>query len=156
MPLRRLTRREFNNTLRDLVGVTSNPADAFPLDIDGSFMFHRAGVVSTLDASVLFDTLQPGELLEWPADTLLARLFQEDAPRLLGDRPLRFACSCSRERVAAMLESLGPEEARAAVIDGAARIRCEFCGQDYQFSGDEVEALFHRPDDGIRTPGTLQ
>ena len=107
-------------------------------------------------ASVLFDTLQPGELLQWPAETLLARLFQEDGPRLLGERPLRFACSCSRERVAAMLESLGPEEARAAVIDGAARVRCEFCGQDYGFSGDEVEALFDRPDDGIRTPGTLQ
>src|SRR3954462_14177989 len=34
MPLRRLTRKEFNNTLRDLLGDTSNPADAFPLDRD--------------------------------------------------------------------------------------------------------------------------
>src|SRR5262245_55962452 len=31
-PLRRLTRREYNNTVRDLLGDTSRPADQFPLD----------------------------------------------------------------------------------------------------------------------------
>jgi molecular chaperone Hsp33 len=107
-------------------------------------------------ASVLFDTLTPHELLQWPAETLLSRLFQEDGVRLLGDKPLRFACSCSRERVAAMLESLGPDEARAAVIGGSANIRCEFCGQAYRFSADEVEALFSRPGPEVRAPGALQ
>jgi hypothetical protein len=58
MPLRRLTHREFNNTVRDLLGVTSNPADAFPLDLDGGFLFHRAGLVSTLDASTLRDAAE--------------------------------------------------------------------------------------------------
>jgi hypothetical protein len=58
MPLRRLTHREFNNTVRDLLGVTSNPADAFPLDLDGGFLFHRAGLVSSLDASVLRDAAE--------------------------------------------------------------------------------------------------
>ncbi|MGN7726093.1 Hsp33 family molecular chaperone HslO [Luteimonas sp. 22616] len=107
-------------------------------------------------ASVLFDTLKPHELLQWPAETLLSRLFQEDGVRLLGDKPLRFACSCSRERVAAMLESLGPDEARAAVIGGSANIRCEFCGQAYRFGADEVEALFSRPGPEVRAPGALQ
>jgi molecular chaperone Hsp33 len=107
-------------------------------------------------ASVLFDTLKTGELLQWPAQTLLARLFQEDEVRLLGDKPLRFACSCSRERVAAMLESLGPEEARAAVIGGSADIRCEFCGQAYRFSAGEVEALFSRPGPEVQAPEALQ
>jgi redox-regulated HSP33 family molecular chaperone len=32
----------------------------------------------------------------------------------MGEKPLSFACSCSRERVAAMLQSLGEDEARAA------------------------------------------
>lgn len=70
MPLRRLTHREFNNTVQDLLGVTSKPADAFPLDLDGGFLFHRAGLVSTLDASTLRDaaeamvkTLDVGKLL---------------------------------------------------------------------------------------------
>jgi molecular chaperone Hsp33 len=107
-------------------------------------------------ASALFDTLKPGELLQWPVQTLLARLFHEDGVRLLGDKPLRFACSCSRERVAAMLESLGPDEARAAVIGGSAHVRCEFCGQAYEFTGDEVDALFSRTGPEIGAPGALQ
>src|SRR5450432_1198408 len=32
MPLRRLTNREYNNTVHDLFGDTTQPADAFPLD----------------------------------------------------------------------------------------------------------------------------
>jgi len=58
MPLRRLTHREYNNTVRDLLGVTTNPADAFPLDLDNGFLFHRAGLVSTLDASTLRDAAE--------------------------------------------------------------------------------------------------
>lgn len=90
----------------------------------------------------LFDTLAGDELLTLPTETLLHRLFHEDAPRQLGDRALRFGCSCSRERVAAMLASLGKDEAEAAVIDGAARVQCEFCGQQYGFKPEEVSALF--------------
>lgn len=107
-------------------------------------------------ASVLFDTLGPEELLQWPAETLLTRLFHEEDIRLLGDKPLRFACSCSRERVAAMLESLGPDEARAAVVEGSAQVRCEFCGQAYRFSADEVEALFSERGPEAPAPGALQ
>jgi len=107
-------------------------------------------------ASALFDTLRPDELLQWPAGTLLTRLFHEEGIRLLGDKPLRFACSCSQERVEAMLESLGPDEARAAVIGGSAHVRCEFCGQAYRFSADEVEALFRRKGPESPAPGAIQ
>src|SRR6266478_9077572 len=31
MPLRRMTRAEFNNTMRDLIGDATGPANAFPL-----------------------------------------------------------------------------------------------------------------------------
>ena len=51
MPLRRLTQREYNNTVRDLLGVTTKPASNFPTDLDVEFIFRRYGVVSTLDAS---------------------------------------------------------------------------------------------------------
>lgn len=107
-------------------------------------------------ASALFDTLRPDELLQWPAETLLTRLFHEEDVRLLGDKPLRFACSCSPERVGAMLQSLGREEALAAVIGGSAQIRCEFCGQAYRFTADEVEALFSQTAPEALAPGGLQ
>jgi hypothetical protein len=51
MPLRRLNQREYNNTVRDLLGVTTSPATNFPTDVDATFIFRRFGDVSTLDAS---------------------------------------------------------------------------------------------------------
>ena len=95
-------------------------------------------------ASVLFDTLSAAELLTTPAEVVLHRLFHEDGVRLLGDRPLRFACSCSRDRVSAMLESLGEEESREAAAgnDGLVEVRCEFCGESYRFTGDDLDTLF--------------
>ncbi len=95
-------------------------------------------------AGALFETLSPDELLDWPAGTLLHRLFHEEGVEVLGQRPLHFGCSCSRERVAAMLQSLGREEAEAAAAaaGGSARIRCEFCGQQYEFNPGEISMLF--------------
>jgi molecular chaperone Hsp33 len=81
-------------------------------------------------------------LLDWSGEELVTRLFHEDGVQFLGARALRFACSCSRERVEAMLTSLGEGEARAAVTEGEAVVRCEFCGQSYRFSPAEIEALF--------------
>lgn len=104
----------------------------------------------------LFDTLTARELLELPGDTLLHRLFHEDAPQPMGERPLRFACSCSQARVSAMLESLGIEEARAAVIDGTAHVRCEFCGQDYRFDMAQIDALFTSQTGQMEAPERLQ
>ena len=92
----------------------------------------------------LFDTLRPRELLDWPLDTLLQRLFHEEEVQLTGERALRFACSCSRERVLAMLESLGPQEARAAAETGAAEVHCEFCGKAYRLPLEEIEQALRR------------
>ncbi|MGY0620315.1 Hsp33 family molecular chaperone HslO [Lysobacter sp. A378] len=93
--------------------------------------------------TALFDTLSVDELLDLPAQDLLTRLFHEDGVQLLGDKPLSFACSCSTERVEAMLVSLGEQEALAAAAasDGNAQIRCEFCGQRYSFSETRIREL---------------
>lgn len=107
-------------------------------------------------ASMLFDTLGEAELLELSAATLLQRLFHEEGVQALGQKPLRFACSCSRQRVAAMLHSLGADEARAAVIDGRAEVRCEFCGERYYLNPDEIEELLARPDPTNPAPASLQ
>lgn len=107
-------------------------------------------------ASALFDTLSPQELMAWSEAQLLTRLFHEDDPKLLGGKPLRFACSCSRERVASMLQSLGAEEAHAAVIDGSAIVRCEFCSQTYRFDRPAVDALFTDRGRPMEAPERLQ
>ena len=107
-------------------------------------------------ANALFDTLKAGELLITPTDELLYRLFHEEDPQILTENPLRFACSCSRERVSSMLQSLGPTEARATLADGQTEIRCEFCGQRYLFSPAQIEELFASPPVGMVAPERLQ
>ena len=109
-------------------------------------------------ASALFETLAAPELLATPAETLLHRLFHEDGVRVLGDKPLQFACSCSRERVSSMLESLGEEEARAAAEGnaGIAEIRCEFCGETYRYTAEEIAGLFTPRPAHLDAPERLQ
>lgn len=93
-------------------------------------------------SSAIFDTLGRDELLDVPSQTLLFRLFHEDDVRLVGQRALRFACSCSRERVADMLRSLDLQETLDSARDGLTEVHCDFCGQGYQFTETEVRALF--------------
>jgi hypothetical protein len=53
LPLHRLDHREYNNTVRDLLGDASRPADRFPADLDAEFFYRRAGLVSSQDYSTL-------------------------------------------------------------------------------------------------------
>ncbi len=107
-------------------------------------------------AGALFDTLSTQELLEWDSNDLLTRLFHEDGVAILGHKPLSFACSCSRERVEAMLVSLGEDEATAAVADGEARVRCEFCGQTYRFDEQQIATLFSKTAIELDAPDRVQ
>jgi len=108
-------------------------------------------------ASALFDTLGKAELLATPAEQMLHRLFHEEKPELMGSKPLAFGCSCSYERVASMLVSLGEEEARAAAEDtGAVDVRCEFCGREYHFPLTEFGILFHGAEGTVPAPERLQ
>jgi molecular chaperone Hsp33 len=57
-----------------------------------------------------------------------------------------------------MLESLGEDEARAAVEDnaGQAEVHCEFCGETYRYSATEIAALFVSRPSGWSAPDRLQ
>ena len=88
-------------------------------------------------------TLTQEELLQLDVETILHRLFWEE--KLLRFEPMtpRFACTCSRERVGQMLQSLGREEIDGIVAErGEVEIGCEFCGQQYRFDPVDVGELF--------------
>ena len=54
--------------------------------------------------------------------------------------PVRFACRCSRERVAGLIRMVGADEVRQALADrGAIDVTCEFCGQRYAVSREEAQ-----------------
>ena len=104
----------------------------------------------------LFDTLGVAELLEATGETVVLRLFHEDGVELLGAKPLSFGCSCSRERVESMLVSLGEYEALAAAADGEAKVRCEFCGEQYIFTEAEVRTLLQAHASDLEAPERSQ
>ncbi len=88
-------------------------------------------------------TLGAAELLATPAEPLLYRLYHEESVRLVDQRPLAFGCSCGRERVTAMLRSLGRDEVEAALAarDDEIEVICEFCAQRYLFDRIDAEHL---------------
>ena len=88
-------------------------------------------------------TLGQQELLTTPPEQLLYRLYHEESVRLFDPRPLAFGCSCTRERVEAVLRSLGREEVEAALEarDGEIEVICEFCAQRYTFDRVDAEHL---------------
>ena len=52
--------------------------------------------------------------------------------------PVVFQCTCNRERVANMLNSLGRDEMNAMMEEGQAEVRCNFCNELYQFTEKEL------------------
>jgi molecular chaperone Hsp33 len=101
----------------------------------------------------LLGSAREKELLDLAPDALLYRLFHEENVRLHAATPLRFGCSCSRERVAAMLHSLGRAEAEAAVReDGIAEVTCEFCNTQYRFDRVDLEQVFRSGQDVPAAP----
>ncbi len=92
---------------------------------------------------LLAATLTPAELLEMPCPELLRRLFGEDDIRLFEGAPVFFQCSCSRERVAGILQTLGCEDVHALLRErGDVEVRCEFCNRAWRFDAVDVGALF--------------
>lgn len=88
-------------------------------------------------------TLTAEELLTLDADTILRRLFWEEALTRFEPQVPRFACTCSRERVGEMLRGLGREEADSVLAErGGIEIGCDFCGRHYRFDAVDVGALF--------------
>jgi molecular chaperone Hsp33 len=88
-------------------------------------------------------TLGQEELLATPPEQLLYRLYHEESVRLFEPRPLAFGCSCTRERVEAVLRSLGRDEVEAALEarEGEIEVICEFCAQRYTFDRIDAEHL---------------
>lgn len=99
---------------------------------------------SWLHLLTLANTLSAEELLALDNETVLHRLYHEEALRLFEPRALSFRCSCSRERSSRALVSLGQADAEALVAEqgGAVVIDCQFCNQRYSYDAADVAQLF--------------
>ncbi len=69
-------------------------------------------------------------------------VFDNIAIKLLGQQPLYFQCSCSRERSQQALASLGRDELDSLLTqEGEAVVDCHFCHERFVFSREDLEAM---------------
>ncbi len=107
--------------------------------------------------SILAATLTRDELLTLDAEKMLHRLFWEETLQRYEPQQPRFACSCSRDRVRGMLQSLGREESDSLIVErGLVEVGCDFCGIQYRFDAVDVGEMFTPERELPPSPPTVQ
>jgi molecular chaperone Hsp33 len=68
--------------------------------------------------------------------------FRGLTPKILDQTPIRYHCSCSRERMERALISLGRKELTALIEeDQGAELVCHFCHNKYFFTTEQLREL---------------
>ena len=107
--------------------------------------------------ATLAGSLTGEELLELDVETILRRLFWQEKLLRFDPQTPRFACTCSRERVAGMIRGLGQEEAQSILAErGEIDVSCDFCGQHYRFDAVDAAQIFTAPGDRPPASSTMQ
>ena len=135
---RRLNRGEYNNTVRDLLGVDLRPADSFPVD-DSGYGFDNNGDVLSISPLLMEKYVE--------AAGRLARAAVWDGPRLA--EPTRFRVQARRD------ESNADAIGRVApfTADGSLRVRYRFPAQGfYEFAFGATDRRQRSEDDGRYLP----
>lgn len=91
----------------------------------------------TLVAGATLEALTPGTPPEQWLETAYQRPF-----RILEERPLRFGCPCTRERVEMGLALLSEQELLDMMVtDQGAEVDCQFCAENYRFTDHDLAAI---------------
>lgn len=107
--------------------------------------------------ATLAGSLTGDELLQLDVDTILRRLFWQEKLLRFDVQTPRFACTCSRERVAGMIRGLGQEEADSILAErGTIDVSCDFCGQHYRFDAVDTAQVFTAAGDRPPASSTVQ
>ncbi len=96
------------------------------------------------NAVILMSSMTKEEMLDPELNSwdLLYRLYHEEGVRLYDNKPLKFQCRCSGEKVAATLASFPTEElSDMKTEDGLIVATCEFCRTDYKFDDKALEKI---------------
>lgn len=88
-------------------------------------------------------TVGSEELLNTDADTLMHRLFWQYPLEHSTEQNVQFGCTCSPQKVTDMLKMLGEDEALDMLSEqNHVEVSCDFCGQAYELTAEQVRALF--------------
>ena len=93
-----------------------------------------------VEGQSLIATVEDVELIDpaVSAERLLYRLFHQRGVRVFRTRTLGAECSCSRDKVSAMLRSFPQDDRDHMVENGVITVTCEFCSSSYVFDPGEV------------------
>ncbi|MEZ5494752.1 MAG: Hsp33 family molecular chaperone HslO [Pseudomonadales bacterium] len=90
----------------------------------------------------LTSTLTAEELLSLPCEQLLHRLYHQETLRVFDAEPVKFQCSCSAERSATALATLGREDLLHLFKETpVVKVDCHFCGKIYQYSERDIDKI---------------
>lgn len=98
------------------------------------------------ETRALLGTIADDELADpdVSAERLLFRLFHETGVRVFDPIALEERCTCSVERIEAMLrDNFSAEERAEMVVNGEIEVVCEFCSADYHFHLHEFDETQH-------------
>ncbi|MBK8082786.1 MAG: Hsp33 family molecular chaperone [Devosia sp.] len=114
-------------------GDFGNPETADPYYVEDDNWTTTRALLSTVGDDELADP-------EVSAERLLFRLFHETGVRVFPPVALEERCTCSAERIEAMLrDNFTAEERAEMVVSGEIEVVCEFCSADYHFHPHEFD-----------------
>ncbi|WP_025729593.1 Hsp33 family molecular chaperone HslO [Atopobacter phocae] len=75
-------------------------------------------------------------------EDMLERILGEGQVNLLSTEPIRYRCSCNRERFNQGLMSIGEKDIQELIDeDNGAEVVCHFCNKKYQYTAEDLEQL---------------
>ena len=114
-------------------GDFSNPETADPDFEEADGWATAKAVLGTLGDDELADP-------DVSPERLMFRLFHETGVRVFPAQPIEERCTCSAERIEAMLrDSFTSEEREDMAVNGEIEVTCEFCSAAYHFKPHEFE-----------------
>lgn len=80
------------------------------------------------------------------ARALAEALFGTDQLSAVSEAPLRYHCTCSKERVLDAIAAFGPADVKDLLEkQGGAEVKCHFCGRTHRATAEDLKAILARP-----------
>ena len=99
-------------------------------------------LIEKLETNILFMDQLTTVLSEDGVDAVISQVLFSLDPREAERHVVEYRCTCSRERVAEALRSVGEAELRSMAAEGRdAEVSCQFCDKVYRFTPEDLTAL---------------
>ena len=99
-------------------------------------------LIEKLETNILFMDQLTTVLSEDGVDAVISQVLFSLDPREAERHGVEYRCTCSRERVAEALRSVGEAELRSMAAEGRdAEVSCQFCDKGYRSTPEDLTAL---------------